>query len=52
MAECVSNEKKVVTEKTYILQDVGNTASVNGNTASAVEAGTHKKVCMYVLLKS
>ena len=42
MAECLSNEKKVVTEKTYILQDVGNTSITIGNTDAAVEAGTQK----------
>ena len=43
MAESLpATRKNVPTEKTYILQDVGNTDT---NNTAAVESGTNNKVC-------
>ena len=43
MAESLpATRKSVPTEKTYILQDVGNTDT---NSTAAVESGTINKVC-------
>ena len=43
MAESLpTTRKSVPTEKTYILQDVGNTDT---NSTAAVESGTINKVC-------
>ena len=43
MAESLpATRKSVPTEKTYILQDVGNTDT---NSTAALESGTNNKVC-------
>ena len=48
MAESLpSTGKSVPTEKTYILQDVGN---IDTNSTAAVESGTINKVCYDLLL--
>ena len=50
MAESLpTTRKSVPTEKTYILQDVGN---IDTNSTAAVESGTINKVCNDLLLIS
>ena len=46
MAESLpATRKSVPTEKTYILQDVGN---IDTNSTAAVESGTINKVCIEI----